>query len=211
MFGPEVVRSPSPSQKFNISSFPCPQGTLHAEEPSTPELQRILQSLQPSQAMQSMQAGSYLQEMDTVNMQQLQGIQQLQFPPPSFIPQRYSNLMPANFSAPPPYYLPPNNSHPATSPPPLQSLEGSHLNFSPTSHTSTIKTVKTEKGSMLEQSKTEPSPAFSPLRESHRARSMSTRPSEPVMVPPPPSTPLPTLDDLFTPGGSSGRQGVSSA
>merc|ERR1719427_2476881 len=50
MFGPEVVRSPSPSQKFNRSSFPCPQGTLHAVEPSTPELQRILQSLQPSQA-----------------------------------------------------------------------------------------------------------------------------------------------------------------
>merc|ERR1719186_1633210 len=210
MLGPQVVRSPSPSQKFNAYSFTSSQGSIQAVGTSTPELQRIMQSVQPSQVLQSMQASSYLQEMDTVHMQQLQGIQQLQFPHPSFTPQPYNNLMPTNFSIPSPYYLPPHTSHPATSPPPLQSLKGSHLNFSPTSHTSAIETVKTERRSMPEQSKAEPSPAFSPLRESHRAGSRSTRPSEPVMVPPPPSTPLPTLDDLFTPGGSSGRQGVSS-
>ena len=33
----------------------------------------------------------------------------------------------------------------------------------------------------------------------------------PVVVPPPPSTPLPTLDDLFTAGGSSGRRHPSEA
>jgi len=219
----QTISSPMQSM-FNAYSLPSSQEALHAAPPVGPsayDLHKILQSVQPNNGMQatstlqqmdmvSMQGSSHMHQMDLVTMQ---GIQQMQFQPPSLMLQQVGNQMPANFSIPPPRF-PIGHPYMATSPPPLHSsphplrTQPPHSlhSFSPTSHISSPDTVKAEIGvrSPTLSGMLEPSPGFSPLRASHR--SSSRRPSEQVVVPPPPSTPLPTLDDLFTRGATPARR-----
>jgi len=190
--------APMPPQaisQFNAYSLPSSQEAQQpapSTGPSTTDLQNILQSLQHNQVMQ---ATSHMQQMD---MQGIQQLQQMQFPPPSFLPQQM------NFTVPPP-------SLPQVSP-------------STTRHMVKVERSKSPSLADLLQSRDEPSPAFSPVRDSHSQRSRSRipeipsldlseshrarsrRPSTPSVAPPAPSTPLPTLDDLFTAGSSSSRR-----
>merc|ERR1719318_1005377 len=88
--------APMPPQaisQFNAYSLPSSQEAQQpapSTGPSTTDLQNILQSLQHNQVIQPT---SHMQQMD---MQGIQQLQQMQFPPPSFLPQQM------NFTVPPP-------------------------------------------------------------------------------------------------------------
>jgi len=201
-----------PPSPFNAYALPNSQELLPqapCPAPSTADLQNILQSFQHNQVMQ---ASSLMQQQ--VDMANLQGIQQLQQnhvynSQTGFLSQQ------VNFPVPPPP-LPPVV-------PTLPSLTTQKLSR-------TVKVERDKSPTLAERSRSreDPSPAFSPLRDSHRSRSRipvenpgpdyrdlhrsrSRRPSTPTVVPPAPSTPLPTVDDLFLGGGLVNTRGGSAS
>ena len=99
---PQLAPMPPPPQamsKFNAYSLPSSQEALQPAQssgPSTTDLQSIIQSLQHNQAMQTT---SHMQQMD---MQGIQQLHQMQFPPPSFLRQQINFSVPPSFPPPPP-------------------------------------------------------------------------------------------------------------
>jgi len=202
-----------PSSPFNAYTLPNTEERTQATPgvlPSSSDLQNILQNIQNRQGLQMQVSSQQHHQMDMMN---LQGIQQLNinhaFNPPA------ANFIPPNFSLPPPSIpqdLPPSLVLPNMTLPPPSSLSSMYKVERSNSPTLSVRSDLSIKSVPIE----EPSPSFSPHSHRQHSRSRSRVPSRssvdsyrprsrmsPVLAPPAPSQPLPTLGDLFTTAGPS--------
>jgi len=203
-----------PLSPFNAYALPAncdlpplvpPVRQPSASIPSSSDLQHILNNIQNNPVMQ-VQPPSLMHQVDMANMQGIHQLAQNQvFSPlmPGFVPPVFPFPPPSNPQ------LIPNPNMPLPSPQPSSSnLVKVERSNSPTLSVRSDLSIRS-----LPRDTEEPSPSFSPLRNSHRSRSRipsqsstptdshrsrSRKPSNPVVAPPAPSTPLPAVGDLFS-------------